>query len=91
MLLVAVGSAENEGMEWNAERTSVLNHWGRGPTQINGIPAVMTLKAPVKAVHVLDGRGERCGTVPVTREGGAARWEIGPSSKTLWYEIEAGR
>jgi len=90
MLLVAVGSAENEGMEWNAERTSVSNRWGRGPTQVNGIPAEMTLRAPVTAVHALDGRGVRSGTVPVTREGGAARWEIGPASKTLWYEIEAG-
>ncbi len=91
MLLVAVGSAENEGVEWNAERTSVSDRWGRGPARVNGISAAMSLRAPVRAVHVLDGRGERCGTVPVTQRNGVSSWEIGPASKTLWYEIETGK
>jgi hypothetical protein len=89
MLLVAVGSAENKGMEWNAERTTVSDHWGEGPAQVNGIPAAMSIRSKVKAVYALDGCGARAGAVPVVYEGGVSRWSIGPAYRTLWYEIEA--
>jgi hypothetical protein len=29
--------------------------------------------------------------VPVTHRNGVSSWEIGPASKTLWYEIETGK
>ncbi|MCF7849029.1 MAG: hypothetical protein K9M45_09280, partial [Kiritimatiellales bacterium] len=89
MLLVAVGSAENKGMQWNAERTTVSEHWGHGPAQVNGIPAEMSVRGKVTAVYALDGSGGRAAAVPVVCKGGVSRWSIGPEYRTLWYEIEA--
>jgi len=87
MLLAAVGSAENLGMGWNVDRTSVSNKWGRGPTQVNVIPADLTLGCRIKVVHALDGCGKRCGEVPVSRTADGSRFTIGGEHKTLWYEI----
>lgn len=88
LLLVAVGSAENQGMTWNETRTSVGNAWGQGPTLVNGIPIEIALAAGVKAVHPLDGRGARRADGPVvTSEAGVSRWQVGPEFQTLWYEI----
>ncbi len=88
ILLAAVGSAENQGMEWNDTRTSVGNHWGTGPTLVNGISADVTLPFRIKRVQALDGRGQPQGAVPVRVEGTACNFKIGPEHRTLWYEIE---
>lgn len=90
LLLAAVGRAENPGMGWNAGRTSVGNRWGKGPAQVNGIPAEFTLPLPVQAIYPLDGCGQRGSQqVPVRREGQVSTWKIGPEYRTLWYEIVA--
>jgi hypothetical protein len=88
ILLTAVGSAENQAMEWNDTRTSVGNKWGTGPTLVNGIPAEVTLPFPVKRVRALDGRGQPQAAVRVRVEGSTSRFTIGPEHRTLWYEIE---
>jgi hypothetical protein len=44
ILLTLVNRAENQGMGWNAARTSVSNQWGRGPTLVTAPPATVTLK-----------------------------------------------
>ncbi|MGI4790798.1 MAG: carbohydrate binding domain-containing protein, partial [Janthinobacterium lividum] len=44
LLLTLVGKVENQEMGWNANRTSVGNQWGHGPTIAEGIPATVTLK-----------------------------------------------
>ena len=88
ILLTAVGSAENKGMEWNDTRTSVGNNWGTGPTLVNGITAEVTLPFRIKRVQALDGRGQPQGAVPVRVEGDASHFTIGPEHRTLWYEIE---
>ncbi len=46
LLLAAVGSAQNQGMQWNADRTSVGTQWGRGPAMINGVAAELELPWP---------------------------------------------
>jgi len=88
ILLTAVGSAENKGMEWNDTRTSVGNKWGTGPTLVNGISAEVTLPFRVKSVRALDGCGLPQGAVPLRVEGNTCRFTIGPEHRTLWYEIE---
>jgi hypothetical protein len=88
ILLTAVGSAENQGMVWNDTRTSIGNHWGTGPTLVNGIPAEVTLPFPVKSVQALDARGQPQGAVTVRVEGNTSRFTIGPEHHTLWYEID---
>ncbi|MFO0925978.1 MAG: hypothetical protein U0736_02940 [Gemmataceae bacterium] len=89
LLLTAVGRVENEGMGWNETRTSVGNRWGKGPARAQGIPATVTLPTGGKTVtvHALDGTGKRAGRVPVTLADGKATFAIGPSHRTLWYEI----
>ncbi|MDP0495453.1 MAG: hypothetical protein Q7Q73_04515 [Verrucomicrobiota bacterium JB024] len=87
MLLVAVSRAENPGMGWNADRNSVADRWGKGPAEVNGIPAQVTLDAPVSAVYALDGDGRRIGQVEVVSAGSGSTWQIGPEHRTLWYEV----
>jgi hypothetical protein len=82
-----VGTAENQNMGWDEKRTTVGSRWGTGPTQVNGIPAKLSLASPIKAIHALDGRGARVATVPVKVEAGTASWEVSAEHKTLWYEI----
>jgi hypothetical protein len=91
LLLTAVGRVENVGMGWNADRTSVGNTWGKGPTRAEGISARVSLPTRAKAVtvHALDGTGKRKGKVKVNLDGGRATFTIGPAHRTLWYEIEA--
>ncbi|MDR3710355.1 MAG: cellulase family glycosylhydrolase [Capsulimonadaceae bacterium] len=88
LLLTITGKAENLGMVWNADRTSVGRNWGRGPVQAEGIPATVTLaNASVKHVWALDPTGARVKEVPVTVSGGKASFTIGPDYRTVWYEI----
>ena len=89
ILLAAVGSAENKGMIWNETRTSVGNKWGEGPTEVNGIPAEITLPFSVGSIYALDGRGQRLAALPAKMEGRTSRFTIGPERRTLWYEIVA--
>jgi len=90
LLLTAVGRVENQGMGWNAERTSVGRQWGHGPTVAEGIPARISIKtgARTATVHALDERGKRRTPVESRLENGQLLFEIGPDHKTLWYEIE---
>ncbi len=87
MLLVAVGSAENHNMKWNESRTSIGRHWGHGPTLVNGIPARVSLGGPSVSVRALDGRGEPANEVAVRASEDRSEFTIGPSHRTLWYEI----
>ena len=89
MLLTAMGTAENTGMVWNAERTSVGRKWGHGPALMNGITAKITLASHVTAIRALDGTGKPQGTVQVVRTDDASCWSIGPAQRTIWYEIVA--
>jgi len=87
ILLVAVGSAENVGMRWNKERNSVGTSWGKGPTQVNGIPATVTIKGRVRTVHGLDGAGQPIAQVQAKATDQRLQFSIGPEAKTLWYEL----
>ena len=91
MLLVAVGSVENFGMGWNADRTSVGDKWGTGPTQAEGIPGAVAIQTLAKSatVYALDGTGKRLEKVASKIAGGLLTFSIGPENKTIWYEIAA--
>lgn len=90
-LLVATAWAENTGMKWNEDFTSVGRDWGGPPSLVEVIPATLTLpladgKAP--QVFALDARGQRMGEpLPVETANGSATVTIGPPAATLWYEI----
>ena len=88
MLLTLAGKVENQDMGWNADRTSVGDKWGHGPTVAEGIPATVTLKTrDARHVWALDGTGKRVGDVPAAFANGALTFTVGPQFKTLWYEI----
>ncbi len=87
-LLVATAHTENTGMGWkNEEKDTVGSDWGRPPSLVEAVPAVVQLPAGAgeAVLHPLDDRGQRAG-VPV--RAAAGRLEIGPPHRTLWYEIE---
>jgi hypothetical protein len=88
LLLTLVGRVENQGMVWNAERTSVGDQWGHGPTVAEGIPAALTLKTEgALRVYALDGMGRRTATVASAKPDGTQTINVGPQDRTLWYEI----
>jgi hypothetical protein len=89
LLLTAVGRVENEGMGWNAERTSVGKNWGSGPTQAEGVTATVSIATPAAAakVYALDAAGQRKYVVPVTVAGGRLTFTINPTFRALWYEV----
>jgi hypothetical protein len=87
-LLTLVGRAENRGMGWNPDRTSVGDKWGEGPVMAEGIPCEVTLRIRGhRAVWALDGNGQRRERVPVVRRSGALVFEADPRYRTVWYEI----
>lgn len=89
-VIVATGDHENTDQRWKDERRdSVGRNWGRAPALIEVIPATITL--PVSpwrvVVWALDESGNRMGDVPVEDFEGKARFRIGESGATLWYEF----
>ena len=90
LLLTAVGKAENIGMGWNADRSSVGNQWGTGPTQIEGILAFVRLMTDLKNPRVwsLDETGARHFLIPSRLRNGVLSFTLSPAWKTAWYQIE---
>ena len=97
LLITATGYMENTDMGWKdlagyPPRSSCGRDWGRPPTLVEGIPAVLTLplSAQVTRAWALDERGQRKIQLPVgTDSNGRAVLEIGPQWQTLWYEVLA--
>jgi len=88
ILLTLMGKAENQGMGWNASRTSVGDQWGKGPTVVEGIPCTVTFLADgARTVWALDGNGRRTSRISATYRNGAISFQADPKFKTVWYEI----
>lgn len=89
VLLLASSGAENTGMNWNEDRTSVGSDWGRGPTLINPVQVEIQLPAGRKPkVYALDGTGKRLQEVPVQQASDGNMLMLNGLYKTLWYELE---
>jgi hypothetical protein len=87
-LLTLVGRAENQGMGWNAERTTVRDRWGTGPVVVEGVPCgVMLASEHPLAVFALDPRGQRVKRVPARWVDGQLSFKVDRRYRTLWYEI----
>jgi len=91
ILLAATGLSENKGMAISKvnDREITLTDWGQGETQVEGIPAVVTLPSDTAktACYALDPAGNRKASVPVEKAAGGSRIAIGPQYETVWYEI----
>jgi hypothetical protein len=87
ILVTATGYVENQGMVWNADKTSVAHQWGDGPVMCEGIPFEMIFNAKGATAWALDARGQRTDSLPCETDGRGVRFTFGPRHKTLWYEI----
>ena len=89
LLLTAMNRAENTGMKWNAERTSVGTKWGVGPTQFTVPRATISLQTKAKSARVfrLMPTGERGAIAGSSLKDGVLSFEIGPDDQTVWWQI----
>ncbi|BCM91765.1 hypothetical protein IAD21_03640 [Abditibacteriota bacterium] len=89
IIVGALNRAENSGMTWNADRTSVGEGWGSGPTLLETPSATLDLQtaSPRVGVWKLDPTGKRTVPVAATLQNGHLRFTIAPSDQTPWYEI----
>ena len=89
LLLTALARSENQGMKWNADRTSVGEQWGDGPTEAEAITGIVAINTSAKSatIYPLDGTGKRMGSFIFKISGGVLSFNISPASKTVWYEI----
>jgi hypothetical protein len=88
LLVTATGYVENQGMGWNAERTSVGKQWGTGPVVCEGIPFTLILKAKHAKAWALDPHGRRGAAVSGAATTDGIQFVFGPEQRTLWYEID---
>ncbi|WP_170065473.1 carbohydrate binding domain-containing protein [Abditibacterium utsteinense] len=91
ILVSALNRAENQGMVWNATRTSVGANWGQGPIEVETPSATLRLQSSAKSAKVwkLDATGARAGQLPAQIKNGELSFQIGPHDATPWYEIAA--
>lgn len=93
-LVVASGWWENTGQVWkNANKDSVGNHWGGAPILMEVVPFALTLPVATNRVSawVLDERGQRKATLPITGTSSNATITIGTNTGSIWYELEVSR
>ena len=95
-LLTATGAMQNTDSKLITvgKDVTTAGHYGgalgRAPVLCEGVPATLTLNgvdAKSVSVFVLDESGARKGELSVKSTDDGARFEIGPESKTIWYEI----
>lgn len=92
ILITACARTENAGQEWNADRTSVADRWGRGPTLIEPVRATLTLKreggAGAAKLLALGGDGKPMKELPVEAVAdGALKIVLPGDPATLWYVL----
>jgi peptidoglycan/xylan/chitin deacetylase (PgdA/CDA1 family) len=90
VLVTICGRVENQGMGWNAARTTVGSKWGQGPTVAQHVPArlAFTVEGDRK-VFALAPDGARAGQVPATRQGDQLTFTVEAADRTLFYELTA--
>jgi len=95
-LLTATGAMQNTDAKLVAvgKDVTTAGHYGgalgRAPVLCEGVPATLTLKgvdAKSVSVFALDESGARKGELSVKSTADGARFEIGPESETIWYEV----
>ncbi len=88
LLVTVVGRAENIGMTWNKDRTSVSTGWGKGPVHCEPITATFKLARDKAAkVYALDPAGRRKQEVEATFAEGMLSFRLTPSLATIWLEV----
>ncbi len=87
-LLTLASRAENQGMGWNKDRSSVGNNWGHGPVMAEGLPCDFSIESgAIRHAWALDPTGKRVREVPMSVKGSGALLHLGPEFRTVWYEL----
>ena len=87
LLICAIARTSARGMQWDARRTSVSDHWGGPPATIEVVRGTMEfLSARPVDVWALGSDGRRRRQLQSTFENGTARFELG-TEDTVWYEV----
>jgi hypothetical protein len=95
-LITAMARAENIGMGWNDDRSSVGSRWGTGPTLCEGVKAELRIGGDylmrVMQVYALNPDGTRRGErlMPASTPPGVFHVRLEPRYRTLWYELVLG-
>jgi len=83
LLLIATARGQNTDMQWDAQRRSVSDKWGKAPQRIEVVRATLTLAGEGELqCFALDPSGARGKAVPV-RDG---KVQLG-EAETIWYEL----
>ena len=83
VLVTAVARVENAGMKYNAQRTSVGQNWGEGPTLAEPVKFAVSVPGTGWTASALDGKGRKMSALKMD---GATLRVTAPSS--LWYLLE---
>ena len=96
-LLTATGHMQNSGTKFvtvGENDVTTAGHFegsaGAAPLLCEGVPATLRLKgiaAERAKVYALDTRGERKAEIAVESNNGDAQFQIGPTARTIWYEV----
>ncbi len=90
VLVTIVARAENQGIKWNATRTSTGGDWGHGPTIAERVPATITLAGMAgRKVYALAPDGTRTRQVKTKSAAGALTFTVSPKDRALHYELVA--
>ncbi len=90
ILLVAAARCANTGMQWNAERTSLSDHWGGPPLLIEPVEGQIQLRHPTGLQWVpLDGAGQpQAGKEALlTPRDGTCTIPLAAADATVWYVL----
>lgn len=88
-VLITLGArAENNGVKWNAARTSIGESWGSAPTIAERVPADVRLRVHgLRKVYALAPDGSRAAEVKVGYAGGWLTFSTREGPATLHYEV----
>lgn len=90
LLVTTIAHAENTGMVWNEERTSVEDKWGTAPVRVEIMPATLNVRCRAKTAFALDAKGARSRRASVAQEGNVLRLALDPKDQAIWYELCEG-
>jgi hypothetical protein len=86
VLLSVAARVENRNMGWNADRTTVENRWGDGPTIAESVPITVTVPGAGWKAYALDGKGAPRAEIATTATGAGTTVAV-PRPDTLWYAL----
>jgi len=87
LILTVVARGGGTGMQWDASRHTIANHWGSAPPLVEVVRGRISIAGVEKLrAYALTPEGKRGAELPTRLENGRTVLELG-SEKTIWYEL----